>query len=425
MRLSNKTMSGNFDSPEVVIVGGGIGGSALACALAREGIATTILEKSTVHTDHVRGEWVAPWGVAETERLGLYQVLLNAGGHHLKRHIPFGDDIDSELAQTQTLDLTAFAGLGLKPPLCMRHPYMCDVLNAEAIVRGAKLLRGVSDLEVNPGTSSGTSPEVRFRHAGREIRLSPRIVVGADGRNSIVRIQTGIEHHRDPTHHLMAGMLVDNTDGWPQDLQLFGTEGSINFLAFPQSATRVRLYICYALDQKRRFAGADNQACFLDAFRLKTVPGSEYLANGTPAGPCNSYGNEDTWTETPFAPGVVLIGDAAGHNDPIIGQGLSITYRDVRIVRDLMLESRDWTPERFRPYAEERSERMRRLRITASSLSILKAEFGPHALERRLKFRDEWSRGNFPDLTPAAFVGPEVLPAEMFSEQFLERLRAL
>ena len=38
----------------------------------------------------------------------------------------------------------------------------------------------------------------------------------------------------------------------------------------------------------------------------------------------------------PFVPGVVLIGDAAGHDDPIIGQGLSIAYRDVRIVRDLM-----------------------------------------------------------------------------------------
>ncbi|HSU91787.1 MAG TPA: FAD-dependent monooxygenase, partial [Sporolactobacillaceae bacterium] len=411
----------NSDSPEVVIVGGGIGGSALACVLAREGIATTIIEKTTVHADIVRGEWIAPWGVAETERLGLYELLLNAGGHHLNRHIFFGDDIDAELARTQTLDLTAFEGAGLKPPLCMRHPDMCDLLNAEAIARGANLLRDVAGVEVAPGAS----PQVRFRRAGHEIRYSPRLVVGADGRNSIVRIQAGIQHHRDPTHHLMTGMLVDNTDGWPQDLQIFGTEGDINFLAFPQSATRVRLYICYASEQKKRFAGADSQARFLEAFRLKTVPGSEFLANGTPAGPCNSYGNEDTWTEAPFAPGVVLIGDAAGHNDPIIGQGLSITYRDVRIVRDLMLENRDWSTERFRPYAEERAERMRRLRITASSLSILNAEFGPHALARRLKFREERAHGNFFDLAAAGFVGPEVFPAEMFSEDLLDRLRAL
>ena len=127
----------------------------------------------------------------------------------------------------------------------------------------------------------------------------------------------------------------------------------------------------------------------------------------------------------PYVPGVVLIGDAAGHNDPIIGQGLSIAYRDVRIVRDLMLENRNWTPDLFRPYAEERRERMRRLRLTASTFSILSVEFGDHARERRMKVREERLRNNFPDSQPAAFVGPDVLPAEMFDETILDRLRAM
>jgi 2-polyprenyl-6-methoxyphenol hydroxylase-like FAD-dependent oxidoreductase len=121
----------------------------------------------------------------------------------------------------------------------------------------------------------------------------------------------------------------------------------------------------------------------------------------------------------------VLIGDAAGHNDPIIGQGLSIAYRDVRIVRDLMLDDRNWTPDVFRPYAEERRERMRRLRLTASTFSILSVEFGDGPRARRAKVREERLRGSFPDVAPAAFVGPEVLPAEMFDETILDRLRAM
>ncbi len=408
-------------NPEVVIVGGGIGGSAMAIALARAGIAATILEKSTVHVDHVRGEWIAPWGVAETERLGLYDLLIRAGGHHLKRHVPYGDEVDIETAQAQTLSFTAFEGAGLKPPLCIGHPQMCDVLNAEAVAAGAELRRGVGEVEV----TSGASPLVRFRHEGQALEIKPRLVIGADGRNSMVRHQVGIEEHRDPTHHLMAGMLVDNAEGWPEDLQIFGTENNVNFLAFPQSSSRVRLYLCYGLDDRRRLAGADNQSRFLAAFKLSCVPGSEYLANASPAGPCNSYGNEDTWTDLPYVPGVLLIGDAAGHNDPIIGQGLSITYRDVRIVRDLMLENRDWSADTFRPYAQERRERMRRLRLTAWTSSILNVEFGAHAHERRLKVREQRARGDLPDLGPVAFVGPEVLAAELFSESLLDRLRAM
>jgi 2-polyprenyl-6-methoxyphenol hydroxylase-like FAD-dependent oxidoreductase len=408
-------------NPEIVIVGAGIGGSALAAVLARAGIAVTLLEKSLVHVDHVRGEWLAPWGVAETQRLGLYEGLIAAGGHHLGRHIAYGDDVDPQTAESQLLDLTIFENAGFKPPLCMRHPDMCDLLNAEAAKSGAELIRGVTDLQV----VAGIAPKVRYRHDGVEREFRPRIVVGADGRNSIVRAQCGIEQHRDPTHHLMAGMLVDNTNGWPADLQIFGTEDRVNFLAFPQSPERVRLYICYAMEDKRRFSAADNQARFLDAFRLRSVPGSEYLAKGTPSGPCNSYGNEDTWIEAPYVPGIVLIGDAAGHNDPIIGQGLSIAYRDVRIVRDLMLENRNWEAGIFRAYAEERRERMRRLRLTASVFSILFAEFGDRARARRLTVREERRRNNFPDQSPAAFIGPEMLPAEVFEEAILDRLRAM
>ena len=402
-------------------MGGGIGGSALATVLARAGIAVKILEKSLVHIDHVRGEWVAPWGVAETQRLGLYETLMAAGAHHLGRHIAYGDDVDAKAAESQLIDLTAFENAGFKPPLCMRHPDMCDLLNTEAIKAGAELIRGITDLQV----TAGSSPEARFRHEGVERKLNPRIVIGADGRNSLVRAQVGIEQHRDATHHLMAGMLVDNTNGWPADLQIFGTEDRVNFLAFPQSSERVRLYICYPTEDKRRFAGADGQARFLDAFRLSSVPGSQYLASGTPSGPCNSYGNEDTWIDVPYVAGVLLIGDAAGHNDPIIGQGLSITYRDVRIVRDLMLGNRSWTPEIFQPYAEERRERMRRLRLTASVFSTVSAEFGDRARERRLKVREERMRNNLVDLGPAAFIGPEMLPAEMFDESILNRLRAM
>ena len=48
------------DHVDLVIVGGGIGGGALATVLAGAGASVLVLEKSTVYRDQVRGEWIAP-----------------------------------------------------------------------------------------------------------------------------------------------------------------------------------------------------------------------------------------------------------------------------------------------------------------------------------------------------------------------------
>ena len=58
---------------------------------------------------------------------------------------------------------------------------------------------------------------------------------------------------------------------------------------------------------------------------MSCSPNNRHIVAGSPAGPLFSYFNADSWTDEPFAPGVVLVGDAAGWNYPIIGLGLTIT----------------------------------------------------------------------------------------------------
>lgn len=64
------------DFHEVIIVGGGVGGSALAASLAGAGVDVLLLEQTDVYQDRVRGEWIAPWGVTEVRRMGLLDTLL-------------------------------------------------------------------------------------------------------------------------------------------------------------------------------------------------------------------------------------------------------------------------------------------------------------------------------------------------------------
>src|SRR5262245_19901540 len=111
---------------EVIIVGGGIAGNALAAVLARAGKSVLVLERSTVYRDRVRGEYFQPWGVAEALRLGLHETLLRAGGTHLTRAVPYDETEEpaAALAAAVALDrvlpgVPGALGAGIRP--CARR----------------------------------------------------------------------------------------------------------------------------------------------------------------------------------------------------------------------------------------------------------------------------------------------------------------
>ncbi len=403
---------------DLVIVGGGIGGSALATVMAKAGRSVLLLEQSEAYQDRVRGEWIAPWGVAEVQRLGLYDLLVGAGGHHLTRHVTFDEHVDPAVAESMPLPLGIFRE-GVPGPLCIGHPHHCQTLFDAAGAAGAETLRGVRVAEA----TGGESPAVTFEVGGKTRTVRARLLIGADGRTSQVRESAGIVLHQDPPHHWFAGLLVEGVEEWPDDLQAIGTEGDFGFLAFPQGGGKVRVYGGYALDEAKRFKGADGPQRFLDAFVMKCSPGNRHIAAGRPAGPLHSYINADAWTDRPFAEGVALVGDAAGWNDPILGLGLSITYRDVRIVSDILKASDDWSEAAFAPYAEERAERMRRLRFAARMQSALDMEFGPAAQARRDRYHEQGALDPTLKLHGVAVMaGPEAAPPEIFTDAHWQRV---
>jgi 2-polyprenyl-6-methoxyphenol hydroxylase-like FAD-dependent oxidoreductase len=260
---------------------------------------------------------------------------------------------------------------------------------------------------------------VSYAHEGREHQAHPRFVIGADGRASPLRRSLGIELEKAPTQHYLGGLLVDDLD-WPDDTQAVATEGENHVLCFPQGGGRARLYLAYPVERRDTYAGPERAKAILETFVMECWPGSDAFARATVAGPAHSYGSTDTWTDRPYAPGVVLVGDAAGYNDPIIGQGLSITSRDTRLVTEAILSSDDWAPELFEPYAVERLERMRRLKLSAQVYAVaVGAQGAGRDRENRVRVREDPASLM---LLAAPMMGPHRLPEELFGPETVGRL---
>jgi 2-polyprenyl-6-methoxyphenol hydroxylase-like FAD-dependent oxidoreductase len=406
---------------DVAIVGGGIAGAALATVLARDGYEVLLLERQTSYRDKVRGEFLSCWGVAEMLGLDLEKPLLDAGGHYVRRFVPYDEVIDPVTAEANAAPLDRLLP-GVPGCLDIGHPQACEGLAGAAIQAGATVLRGVGDVEVVPGNP----PTLRYELDDLVTTVSAGLVVGADGRTSSVRRQLKISLRETRIRSLLGGMLVDGLEAWPTDQMSLGTEGDLFYYVFPRANGRARLYLLHDVAQRGRFAGPDRNTAFLDAFRFRCLPDADVFRAARPAGPCAFYPMNDTWTAGPCAPGVVLIGDAAGWNDPIIGQGLSIALRDMRMVADVVRAGQDRSVEAFAPYVQERRERMRRLRIAAEVQTALAATFTPAGAARRKAFNAVFRAD--PVLggpRMAAQLGPDNVPAEAFGPENVARILAM
>jgi 2-polyprenyl-6-methoxyphenol hydroxylase-like FAD-dependent oxidoreductase len=193
---------------------------------------------------------------------------------------------------------------------------------------------------------------------------------------------------------------------------------------FPQADGRARLYGAWDVADKHRYSGDGRARRFLESFRLSSFPVPGAIADATPAGPLAGYPMTDTWTDEVARDGVVLVGDSAGWSDPIIGQGMSVTFRDAHLVTDVITATDDWSMTAFDAYGDERRERMRRLRY-ASAGSYLLNGFGPDARARRMRLREQFAVDPMSSPLISAFLGAWVLPEAAYSDDAWNALVAV
>ena len=408
------------NNPDVVVVGAGMAGASTAAVLARAGIEVLLLERQREYRDRVRGEYMAPWGVLEARALALEEVIRSTKAVDA-RYCVYYDELVAPSAAEEAKSDRSTAFPGVQGPLCASHPKTCQALAEEAVRSGADLVRGVADVRVQ----TGKRPWITFGN-GTKTTVRPRLIIGADGRTSTVRKQSGIHLNKAPATHVIAGLLVEGASRWPyNECTPGGVEGDLEFFVFPQGEDRLRLYTCHANEQATRWAGRAGAQRFVEAFAgLRSIPESRGLGDIRPAGPCATFSGEQTWCGEPYADGVVLLGDAGGYDDPLTGQGLSLAMCDVRQLSGLLLASGDWTVAALRPYGEQRAKRLRRMRRVSRTLAALMTTFTDAGRSRRERFYTaaDAGREDVRMVLGALSRGPDRMPSEAFTDQLHESL---
>lgn len=317
---------------DIVTVGGGVGGSVLATAMAERGFRVLIVERERQFTDRVRGEFLFPWGVAEAQTIGTYDTLIQAGGHQPTYWADyFGQD------PLPPRDFAASTPQQLRG-LCIYHPRMQEALLRRAEAAGAEVRRGTRVREVQ----AGREPRVLLDGDGSRATISTRLIVGADGRSSMVRGGGGFRPRSVPTGNVFTGVLVEGVAASPdRSICMLNPSASRMVLYFPQTANAGRAYLASRSEDGLRFPGTARFESFLDECDRSGLPPG-VLDGAAQAGPLATFESADSWVDHPYAHGIALIGDAAATSDPTWGQGLCLTLRDARVLRDALLAHDDW-----------------------------------------------------------------------------------
>ena len=383
----------NYD---LIVVGGGVTGSSLARRMASNGAKVLVLERDTEFGDRIRGESLQPWGVAEARKLGVAQCL----GSDASELRWFEQSINGERAFRRDLVATTMPAEAMWG---MYHPDMQEKLLTLAGTAGAEVRRGVTVQQVVPGRR----PKVMVGGSGQTTEFEARLVVICAGRNPALRAQLGFKVQRGSIPLLLSGVwlsgLSPEVDHSVAYVANDVTTGAIAAL-FPQRGDRARAYFGFHPPKCSRLQGDGDFARFRQMFTAtagKAIP----FGDAKPAGPLASFECADVWVEHPYIDGVALAGDAASSNDPSWGQGLSLAFRDARVLSDELLAGTDWDGAANR-YAQRHDTDYGIVKKVSGWFYDLFQRLGPEADARRARVLPLIAREptRVPDVL---FSGPE------------------
>ena len=319
-------MSDHYD---ILIVGGGFVGAALARALEPTALRVGVIEANPPALPQAAGDprgIALAWGSRQIlESLGLWPALAAAACPIKRIHISDRGHFGATRLDCREEHVPA---LGYVVPADV----MADVFTAAITgLPDDSLLRPARVTAIDSAEDRVT---VGVKTANGTRSLTAALVVGADGANSVVRAQLGISVHEHA--YGQSAVIANITTSRPHDYtayERFTDSGPVAMLPLDAQHTAMvwtveaaQLESVMALDD-RQFISTLQQRFGYRLGRILSVT------------PRQSWPLHLRRAASPVAARAVLVGNAAHTLHPVAGQGFNLGLRDVATLADVVTDA--------------------------------------------------------------------------------------